>query len=92
MMVLVLGDDFEFSLVSIDNYFGNVCTNSDFSALVPCFIDHLFLVSDFRQLPCRDFLQFFPIPCLLLPLRLESTLLGVKDILHVLSVSRGKRL
>ena len=31
----------------------------NFSALSPCFIDHLFLVSDFRQLPCRDFLLFF---------------------------------
>ena len=27
----------------------------------PCFIDHFFLVSDFRQLPCRNSLQFFPI-------------------------------
>ena len=25
-----------------------------------CFIDHLFLVSDFRQLPCQDFLLFSP--------------------------------
>ena len=32
------------------------------------------------------------IPCPLLPHRLESTLLGVKDLLHILSVSRGKRL
>ena len=26
----------------------------------PGFIDHFFLTSDFRQLPCQDFLQFFP--------------------------------
>ena len=32
----------------------------NFSALSPCFIDHFFLVSDFGQLPCRNFLQFFP--------------------------------
>ena len=30
----------------------------NFSALIPGLIDHIFLVSDFRQLPCRDFLQF----------------------------------
>ena len=35
-------------------------------------------------------LPFIPYP--LLPLHLESTLLGVKDILHTLSVSRGMRL
>ena len=29
------------------------------SALIPCVSDHLFLVSDFRQTPCRNFLQFF---------------------------------
>ena len=29
----------------------------NFSALIPCFIDHLFLASDFRQLPCWYFLQ-----------------------------------
>ena len=33
-------------------------TQNELSALIPCFIDHVFLVSDFRQLPCRDFLQF----------------------------------
>ena len=32
----------------------------NFSALIPCFFDHFFLVSDFRQVPCVDFLQFFP--------------------------------
>ena len=26
----------------------------------PCLIDHLFLTSDFRQVPRRNFLQFFP--------------------------------
>ena len=31
----------------------------NFSALGPGFIDHFFLDSDFRQLPCRNFLQFF---------------------------------
>ena len=30
------------------------------STLRPCFIDHLFLTNDFRQVPCRKFLQFFP--------------------------------
>ena len=30
------------------------------SSLFPCFIDHLFLVSDFRQLPCKNFLEFCP--------------------------------
>ena len=32
-----------------------------FSALRLWFIDHFFLVSDYRQLPCRIFLLFFPI-------------------------------
>ena len=32
----------------------------NFSALIPCFFDDFFLVPYFRQLPCRDFLQFFP--------------------------------
>ena len=32
----------------------------NFSALIPCLFDHFFLVSDFGQLPCRNFLQFFP--------------------------------
>ena len=32
----------------------------NFSALIPCFLDHFLLISDFRQLPCRFFLQFFP--------------------------------
>ena len=27
----------------------------------PCFIDHLFLTFDFRQVPRRNFLQFFPL-------------------------------
>ena len=30
----------------------------NFCALYPCLFDHLFLVSDFRQLPCRYFLKF----------------------------------
>ena len=30
------------------------------SARRPCFIDHLFLTFDFRQLPRRNFLQLFP--------------------------------
>ena len=30
------------------------------SARRPCFIDHLFLTFDFRQVPRRKFLQFFP--------------------------------
>ena len=30
----------------------------NFSGLIPCFIDHLLLVSDFRQLPCGNFLLF----------------------------------
>ena len=29
-------------------------------ALRPCFIDHLFFASDFRQVPRRNFLKFFP--------------------------------
>ena len=29
-------------------------------ALRPCFIDHLFSVSDFCQLPCQYLFQFFP--------------------------------
>ena len=32
----------------------------NFSVLFPCFIDHFFLVSDFCQLSCCNFLQFFP--------------------------------
>ena len=32
----------------------------NFCALRPCFIDHLFLTSDFRQVPRRIFLQIFP--------------------------------
>ena len=32
----------------------------NFSSLIPCFIDHLFLGSDFRQLPCRNFSPVFP--------------------------------
>ena len=32
----------------------------NFCALRPCFIDHLFLTSDFRQVPRRKILQFFP--------------------------------
>ena len=32
----------------------------NFSALVPSFIDHFFLVSDFRQLTRRNLLQVFP--------------------------------
>ena len=31
------------------------------SAIVPCFFYHFFLISDFRQLPCQNFLQFFPV-------------------------------
>ena len=60
-MALVLGDDFEFVL-------GTFHWNRSPTillmivpiptALIPCFIDHLFLVSDFRLLPCRDFLHF----------------------------------
>ena len=30
----------------------------NFSAFLPCFFDHLFFVSDFRQQPCRNFLRF----------------------------------
>ena len=43
--------------------------NINFSALTSCFLDHIFLVSDFRQLPCRyfsSFAHYFP----LLPLQL----------------------
>ena len=32
----------------------------NFCALRSCFIDHLFLTSDFRQVPRRNLLQFFP--------------------------------
>ena len=44
----------------------------NFSALIPCFFDHLFFVSDFRQLPCQYFLKVFPILCPLLPLHPEA--------------------
>ena len=30
------------------------------SAFRPCFIDHIFLTSDFRQVPRRNLFQFFP--------------------------------
>ena len=43
----------------------------NFSPLIPCLIDHFLLVSDFRQLPCRNFLQFFPILLPLLSLHSE---------------------
>ena len=33
----------------------------NFSTFIPCFIDHFFFVSDFRQTPCRYFLEFFPL-------------------------------
>ena len=51
----------------------------NFSAHSLCFIDHLFLVSDFRQLPCWDFLQFFPIISPLLPLHLEFLTLEASE-------------
>ena len=47
----------------------------NFSALFPCFIDHFFLVSYFRQVPCLDFLQFFPFFLHCLPLHLEFFML-----------------
>ena len=46
-------------------------TKMNFYALIPRFIDHFFLVSDFCQLPCLNFLQFFPILSPLLPLHLD---------------------
>ena len=48
------------------------CRKMNFSSLIPCFIDHLIIVSDVRQLPCRTFLQFFPLFLHSLPLHLES--------------------
>ena len=48
-------------------------------SLVPCFMDHFFLVSDFRQLPCLDFLQFFPFLLPLLPLHPEFSLLEASE-------------
>ena len=33
-------------------------TRKELLCLIPCFIDHYFLVSDFRQLPWRNFLVF----------------------------------
>ena len=49
-----------------------------FSALIPCFIDHLFLVSEFCQLPCQYFLQSSQF-CPLLPLHLEFSLLEASE-------------
>ena len=51
----------------------------NFSYIIPRFIDHLFLVSDFRQLPCQSFLQFFPILLPLLPLHPELSLLEASE-------------
>ena len=34
-------------------------SQNELSSLIPCFFDHFLLVSDFRQLPCWDFLKFF---------------------------------
>ena len=36
-------------------------TQNELSALILCFFDHFFLVSDFSQLPCQDFLKCFSI-------------------------------
>ena len=49
-----------------------------FSALIPCFGNYFRFVSDFRQIPCRYFLKFFPFflhCCLLHPVfwRLEAS-------------------
>ena len=44
-----------------------------FYALIPCVIDHLWFTSDFRQVPRRNFLKFFPFFCpLLLLLQVSS--------------------
>ena len=76
------------------------CTNTNFSALVP-WVSNMYLgIADAHQrtnldfsllLLCASFLPPF-IPCPLLPSRLKSTWLGVRDLLHILSVSRSKRL
>ena len=42
----------------------------NFSALIPCFFDQFFLIYDFRQVPRRYFLQFFPFFLSLPPLHL----------------------
>ena len=58
----------------------------NFSALISGFFDHLFFVSDFRQLTCRDFLQFshiFP----LLPSHLECSVLEASEKTCVLNCS-----
>ena len=58
--------------VQIDLYTFGVL---DFHVFTSCFLDHLFLVSDFRQIPRRNFLKFFPILCpLLLLLQVFSSL------------------
>ena len=103
MMVLVLGDNFEFLqlyLVPVTNNFVTDCTNSNFSTLNPCFIDlscellWCVTVGDVFH-PPRQRRHFQEPPCCLWrkcplePLRLESTLLGVKDLSHTLSVSRA---
>ena len=49
-----------------------------FYALIPCFIVHFWFVSDFRQVPRRTFLKFFPFFCpLLLLLQLSSFAWGM---------------
>ena len=44
-----------------------------------CFFDHLLLVPDFCQLPCRYFLKFFPIIFPLLPLHSVFQMLDASD-------------
>ena len=75
-------------------------TNTNFSALVP-WVSNMYLgIADAHQRTNLDFsllllcASFSPpfIPCPLLPSRLKSTWLGVRDLLHILWVSRSKRL
>ena len=45
---------------AICKWHGPSVKRMNFCALRPCFIDHLFLASDFRQVPRRKFLQICP--------------------------------
>ena len=95
-MVLVLGDDFEFVLATF--HWCLLPTILSMIVPIPSFLPSFlapsitsFLLMTFVSCHAGTF-SVFPIPCPLLPLHLESTLLGVKDLLFMLSVSRGLRL
>ena len=50
-----------------------------FLPFIPCFINHFFLVSDFRQLHMPGFSPVFPILLPLLPVHLESLVLEASE-------------